>query len=360
MGLVYKSQSFTWSAGSNTPVQLDGLVPRRGPSGGRVVIDKILAVCTMALTTDGATTLVGDDLCGFLKEIQINDAGGVRRKMKGAHVRLFAQHEMQNLAPADPADVAISQPGTSRVFYGFINFASPRGRRGRDTALPIDNILDGGFMSFTMAAGTDMKATGGTVTIASGSYVFQFFCHEEGRVEYKSRDEVNYIQQEGDLIAKVPVYANLLKSCFLFKDAAGGGTAVTTVTDATIQQLGLIGITQLVLQQLYLSEHAVRSTSDDIFWNSKALPLVWPKSRDSKMADYPSVAGTMPVQLTGTWTVGEILYHLITPHSDVVTAATSAANGVHSQSGHTISTKTAGNTKRKGRLNRFLPWTASK
>lgn len=298
MNNIYKSPSMTYISGNTQQMQLDFL-PTRGTRGGRLACEKIEFETSLAITTQAANTIVGADMAGFISQFRIWDAIGNRRYLNGSEGRVKMHEDMGSAVPVDPATHAASTTQTD-VFKMFVNFSQPfQAKRRWDFALPIDDLKGGGVaITMPLSVGQVLQ-TGSGATINSGTYIVYFHCREEWDVEFHSRDVVEFSTQVNNANWQINIGGSLLASLTVYKDAQGGGTAVSTFTDVTIEPLNLIQIPRDVLVQGYLSKFPVNQTQDPIF-TGKALPAVWARN-DMKHSDLMGFPGSMLVRSTTTF-----------------------------------------------------------
>lgn len=355
MNNIYKSPAQPWVSGSKIVFQLDFL-PTRGPRGGRLAIEKVEVEAALNITTQAANTIVGADMAGFISLYRIWDAIGNRRYLPGSEGRVKMHEDMMGAAPDDPATHAASTTQTD-TFKLFINFSQPvNARRRWDFAMPVDDLKGGGFEITCPLSTAQLLQTGSGAVINSGSYTLYVHCREEWDVEFHSRDVVEFSTQTLNSAWQVNIGGSLLKSMTVFKDAQGGGTAVSTFTDITIEPLGLIQMPRDVLVQGYLSRFPVKTAQDPIY-NGKALPVLWARS-DMKHNDLVAFPGSLLVRSTTTFTAPfDVIVHRIAPKDERMMRDAYRANGVDPRETPRIKTdgKTATDPKYWGDTGIYMP-----
>lgn len=351
--MIYKSAGITWSTGGTETPNM-AFLKRNGPRGGRNIVERVRVESSLNYTTDGATTMAAADLASSLKKLRVYDQKGPRRYLSGMKIRTKAFEDLRATAPADPASIAISQTNTNRVFQHVVSFKQPIEHDPDDCLMPVDLFLDGGGITIEMPANSDLKATGGTPTIVSGTYTIYVHCREDFDVQLYQRDVVVDEIQKSDTALHVPLNGNMLKSLVLQKDAAGGGLATTTVTDVTLEGLNLIVIPRSQLKEEYLSQGVTR-TADDPFYNDKALSVFFRKD-GHKWADSPRLGGDTLIRLTSTMATPDVIYHVVFPQDEDLNAVQAVRNGKRPDAGRSVKTVrgTRKNPSAWGQLSAFV------
>jgi hypothetical protein len=265
-------------------------------------------------------------MAGFNSLIRVWDAIGNRRYLTGPEARVKMHEDMLSAALDDPAThgAATTQ---SDVYTVVLNFSQPFASRRRwDTAMPVDD-LKGGGCEVTCPPSSALLQTGSGAVINSGTYTLYIHCREEWDVEFHARDVVEFSSQNLPSFWQVNIGGSLLRSMTAYKDAQGGGTAVSTFTDVTIEPLGLIQMPRQVLVNGYLSRGNFKTAQDPIV-NGKALPVLWPRA-DMKMTDLVAFPGSLLVRSTTTFTPPfDVIVHRVAPKDERMMRDAYRANGV--------------------------------
>lgn len=327
---IFETQSFAYAAGSRINVPLD-ILDRRGPNGGRLVIQRAEVLVEADLTTGAGVTLANADLHGILGLIEIRDAAGFRRYFTGEQAKLAAQIDMRHRYPALPAAIIANTANQLRDILYPIPFSRMNDFAPNDCAMPVDDLLNGGGITITWAATAALPWAGGTGTINSGTlFKVRFYAREEYDLVLHARDEISYLLQEAVATVRIPVDGNLLRWLYLHQGGiAGGGGDLAGITDATFQALNLVAVTNKLLKTLHLEEGGpVWNTADDMVNDGVALPLIIAAERE-KMRDRPRINGSLYGKLTTTESVvASQVYAVQTPQERRVAQAALTVNGV--------------------------------
>ncbi len=350
---IYVSKSETYVAGSPWEVNL-AFLPARGPNGGRVVIDHLLLVGTMSLTTDGATSIDTEDYHSFLKRFHLKDSVGNRYDdVSGFMMRQIMLTEYGAQAPADPAALAISTGPAARTIYWMIPMAQPRALRPVDFSLPVDELVS---VKIEMAAVSDLVITGSGLTIGASSFQLFAFCREEQDLIHHSRAIWSVTPMTANTYQEVPLTGSRLRALYVTKAAVNGGSSLANLTDATWEPHGYVSVPRAIFELGYQRSAGYISTSVDPVARSLLTPIVFPRPNQKQTA-MRLFTKNPPLKLNSSVTTPDLLICKVDPKSEVAMAAANVANGAHPGAPQRI--KTAAKTQRDpaafGDLAAFLP-----
>lgn len=308
---VARSETLAWTSGGIKNLPLD-FMDRNGVRGMRGVIEKLIIKCILNITTVAANTIVGADMAGFIKTLQIKDAAGPRSYLTGAENRIFEHAEMFGGVFADPTTQGASAT-QNNTYVHIINFSQERtSLRPYDTAIPVDDFSRGGQIIIEMPNATgDLLQTGSGATINSGSYLVTALMREEAAVEFKARDQKESIDWTTQQSYLIPGNGRLLRAAYGFKVAQGGGTTWSGLTDFTIEPFKMISVDALSQRLAYLARDSVATQDPFTVTNQFAMPFVFPRL-EAKIPDYLLVPGNIYIRTTsGLATPGRTLLHWI-------------------------------------------------
>lgn len=355
----FKSEAVVWVASGTKNLPLDFL-PRTGKRGGRLVIDRLYLECAFTLTTPANCTLESEDYATLLKQIRIYDSVGDRRRMTGYEARVKQHLDLRDKAFVDIADFAAGQTGVAITPYVhcFVFTQDPRfTHRPEDYGLPVDDLHRGGIEIQMPNATTDVawSGAGAPGTVVSGTYTCWAECHEEHDVQFKVRDVVLSFATDNNADLKCPVSGKLVREVVICKPAVLGGTAVTTVTDVTMEPFNMASIPRGFVKQSYLRAGQVLTGQDPVY-NDKALPVIHPYP-GQKLPDFLLIPNTLLIRLTSTMTTPNLLCHFIAPKDEEQMRATLARFGLKQD--HPVKVKTGNKSKEDpnqwGRYKVFMP-----
>lgn len=323
---VLKSPGLPYVSGSKITVPLD-FMDRRGVRLGRLAIDRIHVEAALNVTTVAANTIPGADMASFFTTLRAFDATGTRFYMSGTEARAQMHSELFGAAPDDPTTHGASATQVD-TYNMFLHFAQPEtARRQWDFAIPTDDVRGGGIEIQCPTATGQIFQTGSGATINSGTYTLYVWVREEFDLEFHQRDIREFFNQQLAGTAVILLGGAFLRGAFIYKDAQGGGTSVTTVTDMTCESYKLIAIPRSILKQGFLNRKPVKSAQDP-FFNDKALALFFPRI-DAKMTDHLLFPASLLIRFTSTLaTPYDIVVHRIAPKDDRVMRDAVMANQV--------------------------------
>ncbi len=255
--LPYKSPPQNWASGG--ALSFAGFVPKRGPNGGRVVIDSFDLIANATDVTQATTAIEGEDVYRFVKRIQVEQFGGLRRyNIRGDELRQFLYHHAGGAE--EFADVAASANQALKWTFA-VPMAKPATLEPLDTSLPADL-----FRQFVIecADTAETAVGGGTTTITAMQYYLVAHCHEEFSVVLKAEDEVVSTLFPSTAGGELKI-GGRLHDLVLFARGASGGAAMTNLTDVIIDELrpsALLNIPDLTMPWIR-AKGAFRNGSTD-------------------------------------------------------------------------------------------------
>jgi hypothetical protein len=234
--LKYKSETKVWINASNSPLEFGttSMGNKRGPNGGRLIVDRISAHFVGDVTVATAA-LQGEDFYRFFRTLDLKTLfDGMRyNNVRGDDMRVFLYGSEGGDRTKEHADSAVSANQTLRA-----TLSIPLARRymhtDEDYALAaelIERIKIGCALASEMSLGTSV------VTINSGSYYLIFECHEEHDIIYHAVDEVRTQDFESTTATEPRLNVNgRLQELFLYVRGADGGGSLANLTSAWIHQ----------------------------------------------------------------------------------------------------------------------------
>lgn len=246
--LPFKSETKVFAAGSY--LEFTDFIPLRGPSGGRVVVDKFI-VCINGTITVATAAFDGRDLPRLMALLTVEDRAGRQRwSLSGYKSRIASIHFNGIEEHAEHANVAVG--AAQAVDYRLIIPMTKKYlRRGKDFAIPSD-IFKKIAITFNSLAGA---ATSTTVLSAPTLNVYILAeWHEEHSVEFKSEDIVKSVDFNSTTQGKLST-SGALHDLLLVREPAAAGTAggdvITAITDARLEDLGTGVLTRQDLVHSY-------------------------------------------------------------------------------------------------------------
>jgi hypothetical protein len=228
-----------------------------GPSGGRVVMDKLFVVINGTLTV--ATALWdGRDVCRLMQLVTVEKRDGrIRWNLSGYKSRQASIYFNGIEEHIEHANVAIGA-GQTIAERLLIPLRKRFVRRPSDFALPAD-----AFKKITIAwASLTAAATGTTVLSAAtlNAYILVEW-HEEHKVEFKVDDTVKSVDFNSTTQAKISL-TGALHDLFVTKEdtTAGGAATLNTITDARIEDFGTPVLTFADLVDSYSRKRQVTNS----------------------------------------------------------------------------------------------------
>jgi hypothetical protein len=251
----FKSETKTWVADSS--FDLFDFVPLRGPGGGRVVIDHFV-LCVTGTITVGTLAWDGRDVIRLFKNIRCTQRDQrARWNLNGPKTRIASIYFNGIAKHQEHAAVAI---GAGQVIdlRMIIPMAKPMVKRGKDFALASDV-----FEKFTLDTNSLAGAQTGTtvLTVPALSFYILAHWHEEHAVEIKAEDSVKSTDFTSTTQAKLAL-SGAVHDLFLVRDdgSAGGGAAITAITDARVEDLGTPTLTRQDLVHTYRTKRKITAS----------------------------------------------------------------------------------------------------
>jgi hypothetical protein len=339
------SEAITWASGGKKVIPLDFL-PRKGPRGGRFVVDKVIV--DSHLNVSGTTVLSGPDQSSFIKRGRIYDRKGNRRYLTGYKLRAKAFIDQRDRVPADPS-TSTNPSAADLHFYHVFTFLYPFADEKERCCIPADALLDGGGIEIQMPTSSDLIVESGTPTINSGDYTAYVYGHEDFG---PARDYVRDVVEEFTPPASsknfyVPVGGGLLRDVTFLKDAAGGGTSLGAF-NITIDRLQIVNQPATINKIAHLMGGNV--ASGDPVSGGFAIPIIIPKN-GQRAGDFPYFEGQMMIRSDTSLTT-EVMVTRDEPEDETFTERLLAANG---HVGHKAAAMHVENTKTGSTAPRSAP-----
>ncbi len=307
-------------------------VPRRGPGGGRVVIDRFWCVLDTTDVDVAGTAVEGEDCYRFFKRIEVEQIDGRKRwNLRGDETRDM----LYMLIPSDKvpefADLAVANNQTPE-FRIPVPMTKHYGKRGKDFGLPAELLAK---LTIEGANLAEVGVAGGTIT-CTGSYYVIAECHEEQSVELKAEDEVKsqpFTNTSGGSI----VTGGRLHELGIFARGAAGGADISNFTDIRIDDLLPDTYTKEDLRALF--EYArgtarnLESTDGSAVRNNpfalatmRAVPVLW-SDEDRSVYDAPA-KDEIIVRQTNSVADTIALMRVVVPKSPAIAQAVARRHGV--------------------------------
>jgi hypothetical protein len=327
---IFRSEGVAWSASGTKNVPLDFL-PVKSPRGNRYVISKLYVDCSLNVTTAGGETVTAYDAASAIARLTIKDSQGKRRDLTGTQLRVHALTELGQFAPPDEATFAAAQTAALSYLH-VVPFERRKAARPHDYGIPCDDMHDGGSITISMpAADGGLLTNGGTALINSGTYTVYAECREEHDIQFHARDVVIDAQPASATDVQAPINGRLVRGILLVKEAEGtivtGGTAVTTITDVSIDAYGMQMVPRAYLRADYITRGLPIDTGRDPVYNNRAQPLVLAPA-GAKIPDMLLIQRNMLIRLTSTFTAPTLILDLIAPRSEEFIRRTLARFGL--------------------------------
>lgn len=242
----FKSKTFTWNPSSTDDVF--DFVPLRGPGGGRVVIDRFI-LCITGIITVATANWNGADVVRLFRNIRIEQRDNKARwNLSGMQSRLASIMFNGIVNHHEHATIAVAV-GAAVDFRLVIPMTKPFIRRGKDFALPADI-----FSKITVDTNSLAGAATGTTVLSAQTLTYYVLAewHEEFSVEFKAEDVIKSSNFSSNTQASLNL-SGAVHDLFLLKEdsTAGGGTSLSAITDARIEDLGTPTLTRQDLVHSY-------------------------------------------------------------------------------------------------------------
>jgi hypothetical protein len=339
-----KSASQMHIAGST--LRFHSWVPRRGPNGGRAVIDGFELVADIADINVATTAIQGADLWRAFKRIQIEQAGGAMRwNLRGDESRAMCYLLEGANRVREFADSGTTTDQAMRIGV-YIPMEKHFTVEPRDFSLPAELLSE---LRIECADVTELDDDGGTVTLDSASYYVIAWCHEEFSVRVTPYDLVTATPFPSVNGLSIPINGRLHDLAFYARGTAGGGT-VATFTDVRIDSVIPVAISRLDLLGKYQRDRqnpTNLASADggqvrmDPFVNTKGVPVMWTTARTS-VFDGPLLDQAI-VYTTNAVANLLALYRIVKPRDPNVVAAVAERHGLANAAWRV---KTKGKSKR--------------
>jgi len=344
--LRYKSASQAHVAGST--LTFKNWIPRRGPTGGRVVVDRFWPVFTGTDVDVAGTAVEGEDCWRFFRRILVEQVDGRQRwNLTGDESRVACYLLMGSDRVPEFADLAIANNQTPSFMIP-IPMAKRFTKRPKDYSLPAELLSR---FAIDCADAAEVGVAGGTIGIV-GSYYVIAECHEEKSIELKCEDEVKAFVLANTSGGQL-VVGGRLTDLSLFQRAASGGGSLANLTDVRIDQAVPDALLRNPdLKEMYAAAryaaHNLPSTDGDPIHNDPhtlatmvACPVLW-STEESSAVDGPVLDETI-VRLTNSVPSLEAIYRVVVPKSHGLALGVMRRHGLRDDS---FRMKTKGKTKR--------------
>lgn len=250
----FKSDTRTVNLG--TTLDLFDFVPLLGPSGGRVVVDKFI-VCISGTLTVADAAWDGVDVPRLCSLISVEARDGKQRwNLSGYKSRIASiyfngieehlEHQDVAIGAAQAVDLRLIIPMAKKMI-----------RRDKDFSMPAD-LFRKVSLSFASLAGA---ATGATTLSVPALQVYVLAeWHEEHSAEFKAEDVVKSVDFNSNTQAKVACVGAVHDLFVCKEDTTAGGAAITAITDARIDDLGVPLLTRGDFVASYTMKRALGPT----------------------------------------------------------------------------------------------------
>ncbi len=281
---VMKKPLYFWSEAksfvADANLSFRGFVPRKGPRGGRMVIDTFWLVVDFDDINVATTAVDGEDFWRAFQRIQVSQIDGkLRWNLRGDESRIAAFGMMPSTTVPDFADSGTTTNQALEIMVP-IPMAKPYAHNPTDYSLPADVF---GELVIQCANLAELGVAGGTVTVDAATYYVVAECHEENGVQLKAEDKVDAFQLPATTGGRI-VVGGRIQDLFLFARGAAGGAALTNLTSARIE--GILNratvrdpdLTELFLRARGAAHNgttAGAATSLNPFANTRACAVVW-------------------------------------------------------------------------------------
>jgi hypothetical protein len=244
--LNYKSETKPWVSTAGARLQFQtSAIPKQGPNGGRIVIDRITA--HFQGNVDVATAaLLGADFYRFFRTVTVKQRDGALRynEVPGDAMRVFLFEAIGGDRTKEHAD-----SGTTAGQTLTATCVIPMGKRYMHTpddyALPAELL---NYVEIGCGSSSEMSLGSSVVTINSGNYWLIFECHEDMDIVQYAVDEVRVQDFESTTSqeARLNVHGRL-RDLLLFVRGASGGASLANLTSAGISQPQNMAPTDMLL-----------------------------------------------------------------------------------------------------------------
>jgi hypothetical protein len=326
-----KSPGQAYVAGST--LRFHSFVPRRGPNGGRAVIDGFELVAVFADITVATTAIQGADLWRSFKRIQIEQAGGILRwNAKGDESRQLCYLLEGANRVREVADSGTTANQAFKVAV-YIPLERQFAVEPRDYSLPADLLSE---LRIDCADTGELDDDGGTVTIAASglSYYVIAWCHEEFSVRVCPHDLVGVTALPATTGMQLPVQGRLHDLAFMARGTSGGAS-MANLTDVRIDTIMPVAITREELLGQYMRDRFNANNLNsadggqvrqDPFNAGRGVPVLWTTKRSS-VFDGP-ILDQVGLTLTNTVSNTLCLWRVVKPRDPYIQAAVADRYGI--------------------------------
>ena len=247
----YKSDTKPVNPGSYT--EYFDFVPLVAPDGGRLIIDKFI-ICIQGTITVATGTWDGRDVARLLALVAVEKRDGRLRwsasgyKSRLASIKYNGIEEHQEHASVV---VGAAQPISLRLI---IPMRKNYTRRPNDFALPADAFKK---ITLTWNALANAQTTSSLLSAATLIAYILVEWHSENKVEFKVDDLVKSVDFNSATQARTSLSGVLHDLDVCREDTTPGGSLVTAITDARIEDLGTPLLTYGDLQHSYTAKRKV-------------------------------------------------------------------------------------------------------
>jgi hypothetical protein len=339
-----KSAAQSFVAG--TTLRFHSWVPRRGPNGGRLMIDGLELVAALTDINVATTAIQGADLWRAFKRIQIEQAGGALRwNLRGDESRLMCYLLEGASRVREFADSATTNDQSITVSV-YIPLEKQFAVEGRDYALAAELLSE---VRIECADVTELDDSGGTVTIDAANYYVIAWCHEDFTVKVGPHDVIGAISLPSTAGLTLPVNGRLHELAF-FARGTTGGASMANFTDVRIDYLLPVAMTKADLIGQYErdrknADNLASADGDrvrmDPFNASKGVPVLWSTDRTSCFDG--AILDQAVIYCTNSVSSVIALYRIVKPRDPAVVAAVEQRHGISPSEWRV---KTAAKTKR--------------
>lgn len=246
----YKSDTKPVNPGSYT--EYFDFVPLVAPDGGRLIIDKFV-ICIQGVVTVAVATWDGRDVPRLLGLVAVEKRDGrLRWSLSGYKSRLASikYNGIDEHMEHPNVVVGAAQPVSLRLIIPMRkNFV----RRPNDFAMPAD-----AFKKITLTWNALANAQT-TCTLSAATLVAYILVewHSENKIEFKCDDLVKSVDFNSATQARTSLSGVLHDLDVCKEDPTSGGTLVTAITDARIEDLGTPVLTYGDLQHSYTAKRKI-------------------------------------------------------------------------------------------------------
>lgn len=325
-----KSPVTTLTAFNGGTMRFFDFIPREGPHGGRTIIDGfwLHAVGQCDVTV---ATIEGEDLARIFGLVTVEQVDGVKRWNLPGDASRIAVYGFEGAERySEHADAAVANNQAFSVSM-YIPMRKRFAHTPEDFALPADWFKE---VAIQQPSAADLSVAG-TFSLDTVDYYVIPELHEDMDVQQYNVDEVGITDFTTTTEATLAL-GGKLHDLYLHARGAAGGGALTNLTEARIDVLGVPTLKRTPdLIQLYrrsrncganLNATMGSEVRADPFANVKAVPLLMHDSETSAWDG--KVVRTAKVNLTNTVTSMRAIHRQVVPASAEIRNRTNAAYGL--------------------------------